>query len=208
MPSVTVNTTVSGGSVNISGTVSRTADSVSGLEPAIPAGKVVTNWVKTDADTAAADLPAGHGYTTGTFDVFWVESGVNKRRYGVSGTVTSDAIALDVGTGDNYPATATTGIIVTKQIQVNIAIDGDLASVVAVNNRLANSATGGRGSVTFFDVGNAAIAHLDLPTPPYDIAGGGTNIFTGNPITYAKVSNGDSTADGVLQIVVAQDSTP
>ncbi len=208
MPTVNINSTVSGGSVSATTLIARTPDSVTGSEPAIPAGKDITSWVKTDSDTAAGNLPAGHGYTSGKFDVFWVESGVNKRRYGVDGTVTVNALALDGGTGDNFPASATTGIVATKQIQVNVAIDGDLASVVYFNNRLANSAGGGRGSVTLFDVSNAQIAHVDLPAAPYDIEGGASNPFTGNPITYAKVSNGSSAADGVLQIIVGQDSTP
>src|SRR5690349_1655283 len=32
----------------------------------LPVGNVVTSWVKTDADTAACNLSAGHGKTSGT----------------------------------------------------------------------------------------------------------------------------------------------
>lgn len=205
---VNVSSNISGGGVSISALASRTVDSASGLEPALPAGKVVTNWVKTSASIAACDLPAGHGYTTGNFDVYWTAAGVNYRRYGVPGTVTTNALALSGGTGTDFPATATTGIVVTKQVQVNVAIDGDLLSVLALNNRVATSQEGARGSVAFYDVGNALIAQVNLPAPAFDIAGGASNPFTGNPITYALCSNGISTADGVLQIVIGQDSTP
>lgn len=205
---VNVSSNVSGGGVSISTLASRTVDSTSGLEPALPAGKLVTNWVKVDADTASCDLPAGHAYSNGNFDVFWTIAGVNYRRYKVPGTIITNALSLDLGAGDAFPATATTGIVVTRQVQVNVAIDGDLLSVLALNNRVTTSQEGARGSVAFYDVGNALIAQVNLPTPAYDIAGGASNPFTGNPITYALCSNGISTADGVLQIVIGQDSTP
>lgn len=208
MPSINVSSTVSGPGLTISNQVTRSPDSVSGLEVAMPAGKDVTAWVKTDADTAACNLPAGHGYTNGNFDVYWTESGVSKRRYKVGGTITINAIALDGGSGDNFPASATTGIVVTKQVAVNVAIDGDNLSVLGLNMRLSTSAAGQRGSVAFYDVGDALIAQVNLPIPAYDITGGATNVFTGNPITYALCSCGISSADCTLQVAIGQDSTP
>jgi hypothetical protein len=59
----------------ISQSVVRTGDLVE-VDVALPAGKDVTAWVKTDANTAACDLPAGHGYSDGNFDVatrLWLE---------------------------------------------------------------------------------------------------------------------------------------
>ena len=47
MPSVNLTSNASGGGVSISTSVNRSVDSASGLEPAIPAGKVVTAWLKT-----------------------------------------------------------------------------------------------------------------------------------------------------------------
>lgn len=206
MPQVTIAGSVSGGSVQVSNRVVRTADSVSGLEVPLPAGKLVTAWVKTDADTAGCNLPAGHGYTTGNFDVFWSESGVAKRRYKVPGTITVNALALDGGSGDAFPATAAADVVATKQVAVNVAIDGDALAVLAANLRYASGE--GKGSIAFYDVGNALIAQVDLPQAPYDITGGNSNPFTGNPITNALATNGISTLAATLQIVVGQDSTP
>jgi hypothetical protein len=79
------NVNISGGGLSISGSKTRETDDAQGLAPVIPAGKTVTSWVKTDSDTADCNLPSGHGYSSGNFDVFW-DGG---RRYGVPGTVTS-----------------------------------------------------------------------------------------------------------------------
>lgn len=203
MPTINVSNTVSG-PVTIATQVTRSVDSASGLEPTMPAGKDVTSWVKTDADTAACNLPAGHGYTNGNFDVYW-DGG---RRYGVPGTIATNALTLDGGAGDDFPASATTGIVVTKQVQVNVGIDGDALSVLGLNMRSTGSISGSRGSAAFYDAGDALIAQVDLPVAAYDIEGGATNPFTGNPITYCLASNGISTADAVFQIVIGQDSTP
>jgi hypothetical protein len=65
--------------------------------------------------------------------------------------------------------------------------------------------------ITFKDVGNADIAHLDLQANRpvvIDVEGGDDNPFTGNPITYALASNGRAAAEVTIQIVKAGDSTP
>jgi hypothetical protein len=71
MPTVTYGVSMSAGGINIQKTGARTGEGLIGKEVTLPAGKPVTNWVKTDADTADCDLPGGHGYTDGNFDVFW-----------------------------------------------------------------------------------------------------------------------------------------
>lgn len=205
---VTINGQMNGAGVVISNVVSRESDSVSALEPTLPKGKDVTSWVKTDADTAACNLPAGHGYTNGNFDVFWTEGGVAKRRYKVPGTIATNALSLDGGSGDAFPASATTGIVVTKQVQVNVAIDGDALTALGLNLRISGSTSGGRGQASFYDASDNLIAHVDLPVPAYDIAGGGSNPFTGAPITYALASNASSAADATFQIIIGQDATP
>ena len=74
-----------------------------------------TGWTDVDANTASCTLPSGHGYTNGNFDVFWTISGVNYRRYGVPGTISTNTLSLDGGGGDNFPATSTTGVVVCKR---------------------------------------------------------------------------------------------
>lgn len=211
MASMQLSGSVSGGGVTIQAGVTRSADNVAGYDPTLAAGKDVTSWVKTDSDTAACNLPGGHGYTNGNFDVYWTESSVQKVRYKVPGTITTNALALDGGTGDSFPASATTGIVVTKQSQLNISIDGDALAAIALQLYLASQEATTPGHITFYDVSNAAILSVLLKAnvkKEWDIEGGATNDFTGNPITYALASNGSSAASATLKAIVAQDISP
>jgi hypothetical protein len=198
---------ISGGGLSISGSKTRETDDAQGLAPVIPAGKTVTAWVKTDADTAACDLPAGHGYANGNFDVYW-EGG---RRYGVPGTITTNALALDGGTGDDFPASATVGVVVCRQVLVNVAIDGDNLALFGIKAHYADRNAVTPAGITFKDAANDDIAHLDLQANRpvvIDVEGGDDNPFAGDPITYALASNGSAAAEVTLQMVRAGDSTP
>jgi hypothetical protein len=201
------NINISGGGLSISGSKTRETDDAQGLAPVIPAGKTVTAWVQTDANTAGCNLPSGHGYANGNFDVFW-DGG---RRYGVPGTIATNALTLDGGTGDDFPASATTGIVVCRQVQVNVAIDGDNLALFGIKAHYADRNADTPAGITFKDVGDADVAHLDLQANRpvvIDVEGGDDNPFTGNPITYALASNGNAAAEVTLQIVKAGDSTP
>jgi hypothetical protein len=169
------------------------------------AGHTVTDWVKTDAETAACNLAAGHGQTTGVYDVYTSAGAII--RYGVTGTVTVDALALDGGTvptgGVGFPDSATVGIIVCKQQQVNIDIDGDLAEGVKIELK------GASGHADFQDVSSGSVRALSLDADEFDgwDSDMAVNPYTGNPITKVLVSNGTLVA-GTVEIAVLQDSTP
>ncbi len=211
MASMQLSGSVSGGGVQIQSGVTRSADNVAGYDPTLAAGKDVTSWVKTDADTAACNLPGGHGYSNGNFDVYWTEAGVQKVRYKVPGVITVNALALDGGSGDNFPASATTGIVVTKQSQLNINIDGDNLAAIGIQLALASQEATTPGHITFYDVDDNPILSLLLKAnvkKEWDITGGATNDFTGAAITYALASNGSSTASATFKAVVAQDISP
>lgn len=183
------------------------------VELTLPAGKVVTNWVKTDDNTAACDLPAGHGQTNGKFDVYWTISGVNYARYGVDGTITTNALALDGGAGDNFPASSTTGIVCTKQVVSAATIDGDNVKLFGVF--LSSTDAAAPGSCDLQDASNNSIEQFDLIEVR---AAAGMNhaystaqavaLLTGNVITQIKASNGSSTASATLYVLAGIDSTP
>ena len=181
----------------------------------IEAGKTVTSWVKTDADTAACDLPSGHGYSNGNFDVYWTAASVNYVRYGVPGTISTNALSLDGGSGTDFPASATSGVVVCKQTTINTQIDGDRVQLIGVLMK-CDSDENAVAHVEFFDSGDASIHEVDLVrydqaggfTHVLDIANGDTNAYTGNPITYSKASNGSATASIELFILSGDDSTP
>jgi hypothetical protein len=164
----------------------------------LAAGQAASAWVKTDADTAACSLTAGHGYTTGVADVYWTAG----RRYGVTMTVSTDDLTLDGGTGDDFPESAAEDVIVTQQQQVNVTIDGDLAALVGVTATV-------RGHVDFQDSAGNSICPIDLvaDTPDLWDSDMSTTPYTGAIITKAMVSNGTAAA-GTLEIIVLQDSTP
>lgn len=146
-------------------------------------GKATTDWVKTDANTAACNIAAGHGWGDGAHnvDVYWAGG----MRYGVVATVSTNALALEGGTGTDFPANATTTCIVTLQQQVNVAIDGDLAEAVGVQASVPAHAD-------FQDASSDSIRALTLVANEPDMwdANQATNVYTGDPITKVMVSNG------------------
>ena len=95
MPSI--NYGVSAGSIAKNVIVS--ADQLIDVEVTLAAAQSVSSWVKTDANTAACNLAGGHGQTDGKFDVYWSGG----RRYGVDGTIATNALSLDGGSGDDFP---------------------------------------------------------------------------------------------------------
>lgn len=171
----------------------------SNTEIPLAAGKAASDWVKTDADTAACNLAPGHGYSTGKMDVFW-DVGM---RYDVDVTVTGDALALDGGVGDDFPATAEDTVFVCTVQQINTAIDGDEVQLLTINSTQ-------RGSVYFEDVDGDSIKQIELLADnPYAYAqsSGEASPLTGDPITVCFASNATATA-GVLTILSLEDSTP
>jgi hypothetical protein len=209
MPTAQITKSTNIGGISFSSIVSRTADSANGYEITLPVGKAGTLTTRTDADTGEATLGSGHGITDGmVVDVYWADGA----RYGMTvGTVASLVVPIDGGSGDDLPSTST-ALVVTGQLTANVNIDGDEAELVAVKLEVATDPTSTqRGYVSFRDVGDAEIEALPLTASDvqlFDIGGGGTNVFTGNPITYVLATNSSSTVEATLKIGVLQDSTP
>ena len=205
MPAAYHSASVNIAGVSITGSKNVEADNVNAYEITLPAAKALSSWVKTDADTAAGNLAGGHGYSTGTFDVYWTGG----RRYGVAVTITVNACALDGGTGDDYPASADTTVVIAPHVNINIGLDGDNAALVAMKLGTSDPSLTDPGHISFFDADDDEIAEFDLTanaTPfVYDEANGDANAFTGDVITYARAT---SKVAATLQIGVAQDSTP
>lgn len=208
MPTAQYGVSLQAGGVAIQQTVNRTSDGPIALQTTLSAGKTVTAWVKTDANTAACDLPGGHGYSNGNFDVFWSVAGTNYVRYNVPGTISTNALSLDGGTGTDFPASATTGVIVCRNVSATLSIDGDNVKIIGLCLESTDPASTAVGHVTFEDAAGDDIAQLDLVANVpkiYDITGGATNIFTGDPIV--SLICGVS-AELTLKVVGIQDATP
>jgi hypothetical protein len=207
MPSSRYTSNISGGGLTISAGKTRETDNAESFTPTLPAGKAGTLTTRTDDDTGVATLSGGHGIVTSdVVDVYW--SGGS--RYGMDATVAVNAVTIDGGAGDNLPA-QDTALVVTKQVQVTISMDGDNVALFGVKAEFADQASTDKAQVTFHDAADDVIAHLDLNANQLtiiDVEGGDTNPFAGDPITYARATCGSSSAACTLKMVKAQDSTP
>lgn len=203
-------------SITVGGYSSSKSYVVSGDHPnayeiTLPVAHAVSSWVKTDADTAAGNLTSGHGQTSGTYDVYWTGGA----RYGVDVTVSTNALALDGGTGTDFPASATSTVVICKQVAINTAIDGDAVQLGYIKLGYLDEATVARGRLLFEDASGDDIADLDTSdginanvTNVYNIANGDTNPFTGDPITVCHASHSNTAAAATLVISMLEDSTP
>jgi hypothetical protein len=212
MPQAQFGTSLTAGGVSISKTVNRSGSGVIALqEDDVAAGKTVTAWVKTDANTAACNLPGGHGYTDGNFDVFWVVASVNYARYGVPGTISTNALSLDGGAGDDFPASATVGVVVCKQTSCGLLVDGDNTKAIAVCAESTSESSTSQASIMFVDAAGDTIAQMDLVANVpqiWDITGGSANPFTGDVITSVKLGNGSASEALTFKVCGVQDASP
>jgi hypothetical protein len=210
MPSVQLGISLNAGSVSIQETITRTPDAAFGYEVTLPVAKTGTLSTRTDDETGTLTMSASHGITTGAIiDIYWSGGA----RYGVLvGTVSVNSVPIgadDAGTGDVLPA-ADTAITAAVQVQSNVYIDGDNLSMIGVELNTTEG-TSGVGHCDFQETDNTSIVNLELVgnTPKvYDIAGGATNPFTGDPIFELKASNGSSSTAATLKVCGGYDSTP
>lgn len=183
--------------------ISRTKDAVAAREISLPAGHTVTDWVKTDGDTAACNLPADHGQTDGVFDAFWEVDGVSYCHYGATATITTNAVALDGGSGDDFPASATTGVVLTKQVAVALDVVGNnLSMLIAHCDQMAHvdlQETAGTSHLAFL-IAAANEGYL------YSQYTGVANPIAGDTVNFAMASNGSTTA-ATLKLGALLDST-
>lgn len=201
-------TSLNGNGGTIGAAVSRTADGGGSREVTLPAGKAGTLSTRTDNDTGILTVGSGHGILdTDTVDVYW-NGGM---RYGVDVTgVTATTISIDAGSGTNLPI-ATTAIVVCKQVQINADIDGDALVILGMMAAFAALNSTSKCHADFQDSAGDSIEAVDLNAnqpKAYDITGGDTNVFTGDPITKVMASNGSSSADATLKLMWLADSTP
>lgn len=155
--------------------VTRSANNGSQVVVPVAKGKGSTNWVKASANTGTVTLAAGHGYTTGTYDIYW--SGGSRRN--VSVTVATNTLTLSSGTGTNYPATSSTAgaVIVSAQVGFSVGI-GDMSAVKIISrqmNYFSTTATTKNAILQLLDVGHSFATYLDLEPNAsviHDIEGG------------------------------------
>lgn len=211
MTTVTHSQSISGGGITIQTLpVLRTNSGPIGLEDTLNAAKTGTLTTRTNDNTGTLTMAASHGITTGQIiDVYW-SGGV---RYGMTvGTVATNEVPIDGGSGDVLPADET-AITASVQQSINLAIDGDETDILAVCVETIDKTIRTAAHVQFRDAANDEIAEIDLVTnvpQVWDIAGGSANPFTGDPITNLKVTQANVTTTEIytLKILGVQDASP
>jgi hypothetical protein len=168
-----------------------------GIEPVdtiLSAGIVSTDWVKTDADTAAGTVATGEGSTDGTYDVFWATG----RRYGVTIDFTADAFTAEGGTGDDFPANDTE-VILAPQVTIPENFDGNDIELFAAKMWQ-------KGLLLFMESDVVILAwDLTAERTRYWFTGMPTFEIAGHTIDEIIVSNG-SDEDAVFRMAGLQDA--
>lgn len=222
MPTATINRTYSlPGYTSRAATITRSADHAAvwgGPDAPITLNTAhqMSAYSEGDPNVVTGNLTALHGQTTGTFDFYWQESGVDKCRYGVPVTVSTNAISTtNGGAGDAFPTTPDAQPVLCEQKEILTSIDGDNVSVFWAVLDFGNVVATGRGHIDFQEADDTQVGEIDIggiilgvAAVDYDIEGGVTNPLTGNLIIEAEVSHNDTTYTPNLELVVLSDSTP
>lgn len=108
--------------------VTVTADGAVLKNITVPAAKTGTLTTRTDADTGTLTMAGGHGITTGArLDLYWTGG---MRRGITVGTVASNSVPIDLGSGDDLPGTST-AITAMVPVEEPFVVTGDDAQAVA-----------------------------------------------------------------------------
>lgn len=156
----------------------------------VAAAKTGTLTTRTDDNTGTITLDAGHGLSTGTFDIFW--TGGSQRK--VTCTITINACAIDAGTGDDLPVTST-AMTIMAPVSTDVDLDGDAVTALAVYGQRG-------GYVAFLDAADADIkVYGPLATNGADgfsTDAGDTNPLAGETVAKITFSHG-STSSGEMR---------
>jgi hypothetical protein len=178
-------------------------------EITLNAAKTGTLTTRTDNDTGVITLTAGHGLSSGKIDIFWAEGGVKGSRVNMDGTISTNALTIDGGTGDNLPTnnTAVTAVVPSTE---TVTVNADNLAVIAatINSDshcciAAGTLAGGTGA---FSVG----ARIELNdgangrTFIWNSVTDGTNpLDAANTFTTLKLSQGSTAASNKLKLSFA-----
>ena len=209
MPDMRISMTVAGGGDTIARSITRVLEGATSRKVTLPAAKTGTLSTRTDNETGTLTMADGHGITTGAvIDLYW-DGGM---RYGVEvGTVSVNSVPIDNGSGDNLPS-QTTAITASVQTEIEAAIDGDALDSLAIDFSQAASSSTAKGHLDFQETDGTSVAPIDVaagqPPQVFDITGGATNPFTGDPIAKIMATNGDSAGVATLKVIWGGDATP
>jgi hypothetical protein len=188
------------GSDTFTESVNDSAETKEDARPTVAAAKTGTLTTRTDNDTGTLTMTGGHGIITGdTLDVFWTGG---SRRGMTVGTVATNSVPIDGGSGDNLP-TAATAITAMVPEEVPFTVDGDEVVFLSVKSPAA-------GYVTFKDdadaIITAAVYQLDAGEGKvWYSASGETNPLAGKITSVAVFSHGSTTAREMIALALSGD---
>ena len=183
--------------LSIQGIASREKSGGVALDPALPAAVVAALTTRTDNNTGVVTLPANHGIVNGKIDLYWA-GGI---RYGMDGIVTVNALAIDLGAGDNLPDDES-AVIVSNQVAIDVDVDGDLLAALA-------AACPTRAHLDFQDDADASLLAVEIAAGEvyeWHADSEVTNPLAGDVVASLKASNGEATA-ATLKVGILYDST-
>lgn len=188
----TVSTTASVIGITFVAQTTVTTDGLVMKNPTLGPAKVGSLTTRTDANTGVLTMAAGHGILTGDrLDVYWLTAGgaVN-RRYGMTvGTVATNSVPIDLGTGDDLPAAATA-------VTAMVAASESFAVTAAAMQSLF-AGCGGPATFVFLDGSSAVVAAVltDGVGDSYVwFSGNGATTPFGSNVASVYLTQGDSAA--------------
>jgi hypothetical protein len=198
MDSLQINTTIRVGTRDIKSEATYEGEGSLNLSTELPAAKAGELTTRTDDNTGVVTLSQGHGLSSGTFDVYWGTTGC---RYGMTGTVNANALALDLGAGDVLPAEHTL-VTVAKQVTIVAPLTGNLLVAMAVHCKK-------RGHVDLKSSAPASLLAINLAANrawtwanDLDVE----NLLADVTLATIEASCGDSEAAGELSIPILYDA--
>ena len=200
------------GGLSIQQTINRTVDHPNGFGPitlAVAQPAILTTRTSDTAGTITMDS-GGHTITTAAIIDIYDNVGGTVSYDATVGTVSGTSVPFTLAKGDVLPI-ATSVIAVALRTTINTTIDGDAIVMIGIEAKSTDASSTTAAHLQFDDTGAAEIAEIDLVANVpkiWDITGGDTNVFTGNPITACYASNGSLTETLNLSILSGEDSTP
>ncbi len=171
--------------------VSVDADNGALTDKTLAAAKTGTLTTRTDANTGTLTMTSGHGITTGAkIDLYW--SGGSRRGVTV-GTVATNSVPIDLGSGDDLPAAATavTAMVVNEETSTWTLTGNNLTQLICGCNKPF--------TVVLLDGSDAELFAFVSTSPTggcyfWESTSGVTNPLAGDTVAKVRTSHGDSTS--------------
>lgn len=167
--------------------------------PTVTAAKTGTLSTRTDDNTGTLTMSSGHGFTDGQrLDIYWTGG---SRRGVVIGTVATNSVPIDLGSGDNLP-TATTAITAKVPTEEVFVVTGDNALGVLLYSDQPGQivfCTSNNTEVKAYSIGGAVGAQQSFF---WDSERSATNPLAGGAVTKAFFSHSSSSASADMRAIV------